>query len=702
MTTATHTVHDAAKACLRAGLSVLPANREAKRPALNGWKAYQQQLPSPAELDSWFNASASALCIVCGDVSGNLEMIDFDLGGEAFEPWRDAVESQSPGLFERLVVESSPSGGRHVVYRCEQPVSGNAKLAMKRFDADNAEPIAIGDKDFTPRKDADGHWHVAVTTIETRGEGGLFLCAPTGGYELVQGDLANPPTIMAEERDVLLRCARALDEMPKVYVDGPVAGSDVMLKSLGDRIASRPGEDFNARGDVRPLLTNHGWRRVKEGDNEHWCRPGKTAGTSATLKDGVFFNFSSNAPPFEAHTGYSPFAVYTLLEHHGDFAAAASALSLEGYGEQDQQTYGVDLSEFMVGEEEDSRPTKEPSSLEFEIIGASSLVSDHPRLRTPVIHGLLREGETMNVIAAPKTGKSWLALDLAVAVAMGRPWLGIYDTVPGNVLIIDNELHAETSAHRLPKVVAARGMNVAAIGDRIGVANLRGRLEDINGLAATLLALKPRGYKVIILDAFYRFMPIGGDENSNATMAAIYNTIDAVADALGCCFVLIHHSSKGSQANKSVTDVGAGAGSQSRATDTHLVLRPHEEDGVVVLDAAVRSWPPVEPACLRWSFPVWDLDASLDPDDLDGGGRVEPKKKWTPEAFVEAFVGDESEARAVIIDRAVEGGVSAHAAGDLLRGAHSNGLVARYGDGRMGSPYTYQLSPDVFKTDFQR
>ncbi len=74
---------------------------------------------------------------------------------------------------------------------------------------------------------------------------------------------------------------------------------------------------------------------------------------------------------------------------------------------------------------------------------------------------------------------------------------------------------------------------------------------------------------------------------------------------LNCSFVLVHHASKGNQSVKSVTDVGAGAGSQSRATDTHLVLRHHQEPGCVVVDAAVRSWPPIEPQCLRWSFPVW-------------------------------------------------------------------------------------------------
>jgi hypothetical protein len=41
--------------------------------------------------------------------------------------------------------------------------------------------------------------------------------------------------------------------------------------------------------------------------------------------------FSSNAWPFEPQTAYSKFAAYALLEHHGDFRAAARLLALKGY-----------------------------------------------------------------------------------------------------------------------------------------------------------------------------------------------------------------------------------------------------------------------------------------------------------------------------------------------------------------------------------
>ena len=45
-------------------------------------------------------------------------------------------------------------------------------------------------------------------------------------------------------------------------------------------------------------------------------------------------SFSSNALPFEPETAYAPFAAYSLLEHEGDFAAAANALAQQGYGQQ--------------------------------------------------------------------------------------------------------------------------------------------------------------------------------------------------------------------------------------------------------------------------------------------------------------------------------------------------------------------------------
>lgn len=96
---------------------------------------------------------------------------------------------------------------------------------------------------------------------------------------------------------------------------------------------NRPGDDFNSRGDVRELLTKHGWQRCRTGLNEHWTRPGKPEGTSATLANGVFYVFTTNAPPFEAIRAYSPFGVFALLECDGDYGRAARELSRRGFGD---------------------------------------------------------------------------------------------------------------------------------------------------------------------------------------------------------------------------------------------------------------------------------------------------------------------------------------------------------------------------------
>jgi hypothetical protein len=316
------------------------------------------------------------------------------------------------------------------------------------------------------------------------------------------------------------------------------------------------------------------------------------------------------------------------------------------------------------------------------------LLVQFPELRPPLIHGLLRQGETMNVISAPKLGKSWLVLDLALAIATGRRWLG-FETEAGPVLIIDNELHGETSANRIPKVARARGIPLEEIADAVFVENLRGQLQDIFCMRDYFEALEPGRFRVIILDAFYRFMPVDKDENDNGTMANIYNAIDSYADRLGCSFLLIHHSTKGDQSLKAITDVGAGAGAQSRATDTHLIMRPHEEDGVVVLDAAVRSWPPTEPRCLRWVFPTWEPADDLDPSLLRSQRRRKRPRKsetppapepepWTVERFVAEYLGPEPRAKRAILESAAMGELSRRRADGLLNLAMEAGLVHRW------------------------
>lgn len=687
------TILEAGLAMLDAGLCVLPARPAEKRPAVPGWKEHQQRRPSRAEASRML-AEASGVCVVCGEVSGNLEMIDFDCGGEAFAEWTSRVEEAQPDLLARLVIEATPSGGKHVVYRCESPVAGNLKLAQRREVVEASPVVQIAGKAYRPRQDGD-RWVVDLCLIETRGEGGLFLCDPTPGYRLEWGDLAAVPTITGEERDLLLGIAYAMNQIDAepVFDGGSLAGDDGW--------AELPGTAYSRRGDVAAVLRRHGWTLARGGENQHWRRPGKDDGTSATLRDGCFYCFSSNAPPFQPNRAYGPFAVYALLEHGGDWTAAAADLLSQGYGEA---APAIDFSGLLDRHDEattaaGAKPA-EPQGLEP--LDYLELQRKYPSLRKPIIDGLLRRGETMNVIAPPKTGKSWMVMDLAYSVAAGRDWLGYRIPNAGPVLMLDNELHGETLAHRLPKVVEARvdrdgGCKheiEALLAQNLHVISLRGRLMDLVRMGGLFDRLKRHKYRLIVVDAWYRALPADTDENDNGGMAALYNRIDHYAERMDCSFVLIHHTSKGSQAAKGVTDVGAGAGAQSRATDTHLVLRQHKDKGVVVLDAAVRSFKPIAPACLVWDWPLWCRDADgRDPEDLEGvrrkresgtatpaeGGerkRAKPER-WTSERFATAFFGPvprawKTDVRPRLVD---EPGIAVNARKELFMAAVKKGFI---------------------------
>jgi len=345
-----------AQAYRAAGLCVLPAVKKDKRPALSGWKQYQTALPTERQIETWF-AAADALCIVCGGVSGRLEMIDFDDDGAVFGEWFARIDESSPELASKLVVERSPSGGRHVVYRHEGEPAGNAKLAVRRWEPADGTPIAARGKEVVPRR-VGGRWIAEQTLIETRGEGGLFLCAPTPGYVLERGELASPPTLTATERQTLFQAAMQFDDRQEIPAEAPSVAQEAFA-FLGDP-SGRPGDDYCGRGDFPALLRSHGWTLAKDGENQQWRRPGKTDGASATWNGSVWFVFSSNAPPFEPQKGYSAFQAYALLEHDGDHSEAAAELRRLGFGESPTRACeGVDLSAFLA-----SRPSPAEATLE--------------------------------------------------------------------------------------------------------------------------------------------------------------------------------------------------------------------------------------------------------------------------------------------------------------------------------------------------
>jgi hypothetical protein len=220
--------------------------------------------------------------------------------------------------------------------------------------------------------------------------------------------------------------------------------------------------------------------------------------------------------------------------------------------------------------------------------------------------------------------------------------------------------------------------------------SMRGKLKNINSLGEIFRTLPSDKYQIAILDAFYRTLPGGVDENDNAAIADIYNRIDHYAEFLNCGFVLIHHSSKGSQALKSVTDVGSGAGAQSRAVDTHLIIRPHEFEGIFVMDSAIRSWAPIEPLSLQWQWPLFIPVQNVDVSKLliPGKNTTADNKSPSLEAFIDNCVAtyDPCSERSVVYEAQQRYDMLERRAKDMLALAMDRGLCVKI---RTGSTMQY-------------
>ncbi|MDP0498700.1 MAG: bifunctional DNA primase/polymerase [Verrucomicrobiota bacterium JB022] len=282
-----------ARALRAQGVACIPVDLE-KRPCLLSWKEFRDQLPTESDLSQFF-ANGSGIAIVAGAI----QCIDIDVKHDPsiWERYIEGLEAAGCNpIIERLVIQRTPSGGWHFVFRTKGEPIRNVKLARK----------------------PDG-----AAMIETRGDGGYFLIAPSKGYSLIQGDWDEIPTISDAERESLLEVARSLDERQSPREHRPSMGS-------GDDLS--PGDAYDAQADTElpALLRKHGWEQC---GRIHWTRPGKTHGVSASWNQipGRFWVFTTSTQ-FEAEHSYRPWHVFAILECGGDYRRAAAELKRLGFG----------------------------------------------------------------------------------------------------------------------------------------------------------------------------------------------------------------------------------------------------------------------------------------------------------------------------------------------------------------------------------
>lgn len=234
-----------------------------------------------------------------------------------------------------------------------------------------------------------------------------------------------------------------------------------------------------------------------------------------------------------------------------------------------------------------------------------------PELSPPLIENVLRQGHKMLIAGPSKAGKSFALIELCIAMAEGRKWMG-WQCAKGRVLYVNLELDRPSCLHRFRDVYQAMQLPAANLSS-IDIWNLRGTTKPMDKLAPSLIRrAKKKQYIAVIIDPIYKV--ITGDENSADQMAHFCNQFDKVCTQLGCAVIYCHHHSKGAQGGKRSMDRASGSGVFARDPDalidmTELELTEDilkQETNTAICEACVEQ--------LRIHAPAVLADAS--PDDL--------------------------------------------------------------------------------------
>ena len=581
------------------GARLVPIRKGTKSPGVPGWTKIEDRFDeATAKFDPALHNKAGW---ILDDIHLVIDVDTHDPSKDGYASLQKLSDDLGMDLYAlSTVVVKSPSGGAHLYFWKDPDI----KLPKSTADYPGLDFLSAGSQVIIAGSEHDDH---------------------EGKYTFERESEALCPMMCATLRDALTPKSNEPDS--------------VTVESPGDR----PGDEFNqserALQLVKDEMSQVGYSLKRKQDHYEFTRPGKTDtnfAISGTLgrksKQGNYIlrNFSTSDPVLPSDSSITIFEAWRLLRNLSKEEVVLHAMDY-GFGERlDTSSIEESVDEWLSKTPETKNKYDQLPSYEIakrvECLTFDELEESEGGLRRPyVIEGLLREGEVMNVIAAPKVGKSWLVYNLALATSCGREFLGYRAVKDLKVLLIDNELHRQELFWRVKQVASEIGVHP---GKQLSISCVRGFDISLTGIEKLLEEIDGSAFDLIIVDALYRVLPKGASENDNAQMTQLYNRLDAIAGKNNAAVICIHHTSKGAQGGKDVTDVGAGAGAINRAADTIFTIRPHRDDPYFVINALTRSGQSPEPVVAEFQWPVWMVAPDVLPElKQDGPPTKEDKKQ---------------------------------------------------------------------------
>lgn len=178
-----------------------------------------------------------------------------------------------------------------------------------------------------------------------------------------------------------------------------------------------------------------------------------------------------------------------------------------------------------------------------------------------LVEGIIQRGANGLLIARPKSGKSYVALDLALAAASGQRWLDFFIPRRVKVALVSREDNAGLTQIRERKIRINRQLQAEELDGWLYI-NAKGlkpklMLDDEGEVNALIRDLKANQTEFLILDVM-RVLH-GSDENDNTQMQKVIDVLNKIQSECGCSICLIHHDNKREDATLTERARGASA-----------------------------------------------------------------------------------------------------------------------------------------------
>jgi hypothetical protein len=262
-----------------------------------------------------------------------------------------------------------------------------------------------------------------------------------------------------------------------------------------------------------------------------------------------------------------------------DLVAHARSVEPAAAARQIAEWFGIEVLSSKISDTPEPPPgmfDDGPSApaAKFEIIDAAAIFA---ALGEPeyLIDHIARRGSLVEIVSYGGSGKSWLGVEMTIAVASGTPWLGRFGTKAGRCLYLDWENGLYEMRRRFQAVARARDLSFPVSG--VALSSMPSvYMTDAGDFGRAVLDASA-GCALVVVDTLKAATP-GVDEN-DSNMRVGLDQLRRVGEQTGCTFVVLVHGKKGGpNAGTDPREQGRGSSAIFDAADSvfHVTYTPNE------------------------------------------------------------------------------------------------------------------------------